>query len=112
MGCYPQLHTSRSSLRVEASMRSKILRQGFPEVIRTVRIGGFARLLCVVAVPREVPVQISGEHLVGGNCLHAGKADVQLAAPVMRRPVNGPSGYFRLKDGWNRLRFARQTALY
>ena len=81
---------------------------------QVVRLGGIFRcaaLLAFVAGPPEIKIEQAGRDLVPEDRLHDRTADQDFAAFLVRRPMDRAGRDFRLEDGRDRLRFARQAAL-
>lgn len=113
VGVDPELRAAGARAGVELAVRTEVARvvDRLPEVVRPVRILGAVVLLAPVAGVGEVAVADPRGELVAPDRDHRGHADLDLAAPVVRRPQDRPGRDLRLVDGRHRLRLARQPAL-
>jgi len=112
MGCGPQLKTSRVRLPVEPAVSAEISGNGIPQIIRAIICIRFVRLLRLVAVFREIAVEITRKNFVRDDGFHCWKADVKLAPPMMRCPVDAARSDLRLKNWGHRLGLAWKPALH
>jgi hypothetical protein len=112
MGCGPQLKTSRARLLVEPAASAEIPCNRVPQIVRAMMWIGVVRLLRLVAVLREISVEITWKNLVRNDGFHCWKPDIKLTSSMVRGPVNAASGDFRLKNRRNRLGLAWKPALH
>jgi hypothetical protein len=61
---------------VESAMRAEIFRKRHPEVVWTIVIGRFVRLLRVVAMPREEAIEKAWKDLGSDDRFHRRKPDI------------------------------------
>jgi hypothetical protein len=57
-------------------VRAEVFRERHPEVVWTIAIGRFVRLLRVVAMPREKAIEKTGKNLVSDDRFHRRKPDI------------------------------------
>src|SRR5688572_20895764 len=67
----------------EIAMDATIVRNGLVEIVGTIGIGQAVILLCVVALPGEIPIADAGRDLVAHDREHGGAAKVPLAAVMI-----------------------------
>src|ERR1043166_6932990 len=93
-------------------MRYMIARERIPQVVLRVWIGWFLCLLRVIAMAFPIPIQVSGNDLVGDDRFDCGKANIEFASPVMCCPVDRACCDFGFEDRRNRLRLSGQAVFY
>src|SRR5256712_7328728 len=106
MSIHPPVQAEGPGAIVEPSVRAVIAGNGLPQVVATIGAHRLVRLLRLVSVAREIPIN-------GGRCDRVApyrpdgrQPDAELPARVMRRPVNRARRDLGLKDWRDRLRFA------
>ena len=100
--------------RIKSPMRSKvtIVVNRMPQVVRTIGILGFRRLLHPVSDAREVAIAQARRDAVADNRFDGWKADEVLAPWMVRRPDDRLGGDLRLKNRRHRLRASTEAALH
>ena len=100
------MKTSRLRLPVEPAVSAEVSRKRIPQIVRAIVWIRLVRLLRLVAVFREIAVEIAWKNLIRDDRLQCRKTDVQLAPPMMRCPVDAACGDLRLKNPPHRLGMA------
>src|SRR5437762_2683420 len=97
----------RLRLVVERPVGGEVAFDGLEEVAGTFPVEGLVRLLCLVAVAREIAVEEAGRDLLAVDRLQRWPADDELAPWVARYVDDRFGRELGLEDGRNGLRLAR-----
>src|SRR5438067_11831989 len=84
----------------------------FPQTMCTVRSFRTVVLLRIVAGTGEKMIEQAGNEFVGDDCLDRWPTNIKLASRMARGEMNRFGSDFRLKNRWDRLRFAREPAFH
>ena len=95
---------------VKIAMRAMISRYRLPQIVAPVWVHRFICLLGLAPCARQIFIGDSRDDFISHNRFYCRPANVNFRSVVMRRPDNGFSGYFRLKEWRNRLRLIGQSA--
>ena len=101
------MHADVPCLPIEFTVGAIVAGNGIVQIVGAIGINRLIRLLRVIADPRQVMVQRSGNELISDDRLDGRHADGQLSSIMVRRPDNGSRDDFRLVDGRHRLRVPR-----
>ena len=111
MGVRPPFRAERVGAPVERPVCAVIARHRGPQVVWPVRVGTLGGLLRGVAGATQIAVQQARDDLVARDRREGGRSDSNLAAVVMRCPMDGVCGDLGLIDGRYRLRLVRESGL-
>ena len=77
---------------IEAAMGAVVAGQRFPQIIGPIGIGRLRRHLAGISILGQVAIADAWQHFVSFDRHHGRRADEQLAAAMMGRPINRPRG--------------------
>lgn len=89
----PELRAPITRSIIEATVRAVVPGHRLPEIVGPIRVGRLIGLLRLITGPREVMIEQPWREFVADNRLDCGHTAVQLAAVMVRRPIDRLSGY-------------------